>query len=369
MASEGHVSKASTGASAVSGKRPSPDVRFLAAIAQLAERLEAKQNFNPNQPRRPRDTPIGGQWMAETSASVGQWASDLSRSVRERAAQTELFLLKHRRELTRILGAIQAIGGGAEFVGGGALGVIGVGTSEVGVGIPISLLAGWMVKNGFDNAIAGWRALVTGDPQETNLYQALRGIGLDDNSASAVEVLLSGGAGIAGAKLSRSALDRAAMAALERRVTRPFDPRFALDVQLGGRSLWAEIDIRKRGEAWELFDVKRTGFRWYPNGKVFDQISADGTIAVSNKSLDSMRDTYLRTDRRALYLTLKKYVDQAAEFTPFNPTTRLPMELRRREVHLLLRFGDALPAQALQLAAAEEYANRRGVHLMVEYAH
>lgn len=93
------------------------------------------------------------------------------------------------------------------------------------------------------------------------------------------------------------------------------------------------------------------------------------TRDTTNKSLDSMRDTYLRTDRRALYLTLKKYVDQAAEFTPFNPTTRLPMELRRREVHLLLRFGDALPAQALQLAAAEEYASRRGVHLMVEYAH
>lgn len=343
--------------------------RFLEAIARLSDHFESKQNFDPNQPRRPKGVPIGGQWTVSPSTVGTVSPSNVRRAVKQGAARLEVFLIKHRRELTRILGGIQALSGGAEFIGGASLGVVGIGTSEVGVGIPISLLAGWMVANGFDNAQAGWRALVTGDPQETSLYQALRGIGLGDKSASAVEVFLSGGVGLAGAKVSRAALNRTAYAALERRAALPFDLGRALHVQSNGRSLWAEFDIRVRGEAWERFDVGRTGFRWYPNGKVFDQISSDEMIAVSNKSLDLMRETYLRTDRRALYQTLKKYVDQAADYTPISPETHSPMAIRRREIHLLLRFGDALPAQALQIAAAEEYAIARGVHLKVEYAH
>lgn len=342
--------------------------RLLAAIGRLADSLEAKQNFNPRQPRRPRGTPIGGQWTIDPSISGAPTPTELGRMMQDGAARTQAFLLKHRNEIIRILGGVQVLGGSAEFVAGASLGVVGLGTTELGVGIPVSLLAGWMVTNGYDNAHAGWRALVTGNPQETNLNQALRSLGLSETAANSVEILLSGGAGVVGAKLSRSALDRAAFAALERRALRAFDPRLALDIRANGRSIWEEVDIRRRGEIWERFDVQRTGYRWFSNARAFDQVSPDETIAVSNKTLDMLRETYLRTDKRALYSTLKKYIDEAANFTPISPRLLAPMLLRRREIHLLLRFGDAVPAQALQIAAAEEYAIRRGVRLKVEYA-
>lgn len=340
----------------------------MVALGRLVDACEHKQNFDPAQPRRPKGTAIGGQWAIDPSISGQPTPAELGRMMADGSARAEAFLIKHRRAITRILGALQAFGGGLEFIGAGGLGAVGTGTSEFGVGIPVALLAGWMAKNGYDNANAGWRALVTGEPQVTDLHRALRGLGLKEDAANAVELLLSGGGGVAGAKLGRRALEKAAFADLERRAARPFDPRFALGVQSRRQSIWGEVDIRRRGEAWELFDVRRTGYGWYPNGRVFDQISLDERVAVSNKTLDLLRETYLQADKRALYFTLKKYIDQAADFTPLSPRSKLPMMLSERRIHLLLRFGDSVPAQALQIAAAEQYAISRGVRLKVEYA-
>lgn len=343
--------------------------RLMDTLAAIGELPEVKQNYNPNQPREPKGSPAGGRWAI---VSNGSWrgidTSGINRATRVAAARVDAFLLKHRKAITRILGAIQALDGLGEAAAGVRLGGAGVATSHVGVGVLAAGLAGWMVKHGYDNVEAGILALATGYPQETNLFKSLRDLGLSEAATGRLELALSGGGVLGGGFIARRALQNQMRLALTRRALRAFDPAHALDVRLGGKSLWDAPDIRARGDAWEAFDAQRTGYERFPNARVFDQISADRRVAVSNKTLDLYRETYLKTDRRALFHKLKLYIDQAASFTPYDPARRQSLALVERRLHLLLRFGDAAPGQELQIAAAEQYARDAGVILKVEYA-
>lgn len=343
--------------------------RLRTSFIALETVLERKQNFNPNQPRRPKGTPIGGQWAPGTPGWIrGPSPIEFGADLAAGATRVNAFVARHHKTVTRMLGAVQWVGGGVEMIGSIPVGVAGAAASETGVGVLGMILAGWMAKNGHDNLRTGWRALLTGDPQNTDLYRTFRRIGLNDGQANAAEILLSGGGGIAAARIGRGALAKAAEAELVRRTARAFDPGLALEVRSAGRSLWLDADIRSRGDAWEAFDALRTGYRRFPHAPVFDQISQDGRIAVSNKTLDLYRETYLRNDGRALFATLKRYIDAASIYTPRNPRTGELLVLTQRRIHLLLRSGDSVPGQALQLVAAEQYAKSQGVLLMVEYA-
>jgi hypothetical protein len=343
--------------------------RLRDALIGLRAALEEKYNFNPNQPRRPKGTPIGGQWMSELHGiQFGPDHEELGRDMVEAAATVDAFVAKHRKTITRLLGGLQAIGGGFEIVAGSALLSGGAATSEFLVGVPAVVAGAWMVQNGYDNGQAGFRALATGEPSPTNLNLLLRELGLSEPSADTVEMLLGAGGAAGGAKLGRRALDKAVEEELARRALRAFDLRLALDVRAAGRSLWTVPDIRLRGEAWEKFDVQRTGFEWRPNDPVFDQISRDGRVAISNKTLDLRRETYLRADRKALFFTLRRYIRSTATFVPRVRRIDQAPKLEERRLHLLLPFGDAVPGQALQIAAAEQYAKEWGVILKVEYA-
>jgi hypothetical protein len=74
--------------------------------------------------------------------------------------------------------------------------------------------------------------------------------------------------------------------------------------------------------------------------------------------------------RNAVYNTLAGYIDRVAAFRrgrrqSFRINGAL---LRERRLHVLFPAGEVLPGQALQIAAAEQYAAQRGVILQVEYA-
>lgn len=343
--------------------------RLREALIGLGSVLEAKYNFNPDQPRRPKGTTIGGQWMSGLQGiGFGSENDEVGPAMVEAAARVDDFIVKHRKTITRVLGALQSVGGGFELAAGSALLAGGGATSELLVGIPAVVAGAWMVQNGYDNGQAGFRALVTGEPSPTNLNLLLRELGLSEPSADTVEILLGAGGAAGGAKLGRRTLDKAVEEELARRALRAFDLRLALDVRTAGRSLWTMPDIRLRGEAWEKFDVQRTGFEWRPNDPVFDQISRDGRVAVSNKTLDLRRETYLRADRKALFFTLRRYIRSTATFVPRLRRMDQAPKLEERRLHLLLPFGDAVPGQALQIAAAEQYAKEWGVILKVEYA-
>lgn len=344
------------------------ETRFLSAALQLGQLLEAKHNFNPNQPRVPKGVREGGQWRAGGGFQIPT-GPQIMRAGSAAAARAENFLLEHHVAITRLLGGAQAVAGGAEAVGGVLLVTGGVTTSATGVGILVAGVGAWMSYNGYDNAQAGWNALITGEPTETGLHKALRQLGLTEGQASATEILLGGGASAAAVKMGGRALNKAVSAALSRRAAQIFDPDSAIDVLFEGRSLWTANSIVDRGLAWEAFDAARTGYRRLPaNNPVFDQISNSGDILVSNKTLDLQRETYLRANRRALYTRLRTYIDAAATNSPRGSAVRASGAIRERRVHLLLRWGDAVPGQVMQIAAAERYAAESGVILRIDYA-
>lgn len=265
---------------------------------------------------------------------------------------------------------MQAVLGAIEVVGGaGLVGVGGAATPAGGSGLVVAGVGAWLVWNGHDNAVAGVHALITGEPKPTSLNKLLRGLGLSGPDADAAELYLGLAGGAGSARVGRAAVEKAARRELARRALLAFDTAVALRVTApDGRSLWSVADIRLRGDLWEAFDAKRTGFRRTPHAAAFDQVSADGSVAISNKTLDLQRETCLRTDRRALYHKVKGYIDDAFFGMPRHPNTREPLPLAKREVRVLLRHGDSVPGQALQLAAAEEYARSLGVKLVIEYA-
>jgi len=345
--------------------------KFHNSSRQLFDEEEWKWHretkYRPDQPRRPKGTPIGGQWM-ENLQHFGPDSKRIGQDMADSAERLDAFIEKHQSEIVRLVGGFQLVGGTLEVVAGTAIGTGGVATSEVVIGLPIAAAGAWLVWNGYDNAQAGWHALVTGEPKPTSLHKLLRDFGLRETTANNVELILGVAGGAAGARLGEAAFEAAARRELARRALRAFDRTTALSVGTPSGSIWKEKDIRSRGDIWEGFDASRTGYIRTPNAAVFDQISPNGTVAISNKTLDLQAETYLRSDRRALYSTAKRYIDRAAAYTPLDPRTKVPLPYARREVRLLLRFGDSVPGQALQLAAADEYAKSVNVKLLVEYA-
>ena len=124
--------------------------RFKQSLTGLAGLLEEKQNYDPRQPRRPKGTPIGGQWApGDWSRLGGPSAAERGADMAAAAARFDAFVLKHHREIARVLGAVQALGGTAEAVGSIPVAVAGAATSETGVGLLGMALAGWMASTSF----------------------------------------------------------------------------------------------------------------------------------------------------------------------------------------------------------------------------
>lgn len=354
------------------------------ALRRATREYEAKANFNPGQPRVPRGSSRGGEWTASGSPKprsdkevtdisgwlTGEQREDIEIGLRAQSREVQQFMERNRVAINRTIGGLQMLGATGEIVAGVGGFAAGVATSEVGAGIPVAVLSAWMVTNGYDNFATGWRALTTGHPQETNLRRALRQMGLSEDQANATEIILAGGGAAATARLGGAALRDAAQVGLNRRAAQAFGTR-PLNVRAGALRIWDKIDIQVRGQAWEAFDAERTGFIRSPGTfRVFDQVDESFEIAVSNKTLDLVRPGYSRADRNALYNTVAGYIDRVAEFTRarVGDFEIVGATLRERRLHLLLPFGEALPGQALQLAAAEQYATPRGVILQVEYA-
>lgn len=343
---------------------------FRRSVESLSLILEAKRNFNPEQPRQPRGLPTGGQWMRRPGGRPPRVdVDDIARIARGVQAKVDAFIVDNRRTIIRLQGALDTFLGAGEVIAGTALVGIGAPTSEFGVGLPALAAGAWMIFHGHDVGSTGWRALITGEPQETNLRRLLRQFGLSDRQVDSIELGAGLASGVYGAKVGSRILDQAVKRELARRALAAFNEKTALTVLSGRKSLWDEADIRARGDAWELYDAGRTGYIRTPNAKVFDQLSPDGRVAVSNKTLDLQRETYLRTDRKALFKKLKSYVEDAGKFQPTHPKTKEKLILAERRVHLLLRFGDSVDGQAAQIMAAEQYAKDLGVVLKIDYAH
>lgn len=362
-------------------------MRLLLAASEYwarADRREAKANFNPAQPRAPKGRPDGGEWVRVPRWSAGG-AKELTDSrgffsesdiegldvaMRAQKREVQQFIERNRAAINRTVGALQMLGGSGEMVAG-VVGVIGgVAASETGVGIAVAGASAWMVANGYDNFTTGWRALLTGYPQQTNLHGALRSLGLSEDQATATEILLAGGVGAGAARLTTAELSAAAQRGLAQRALAQFSIE-PLTIRAGELRIWDEPDIKVRGQAWEAFDAGRTGFERTPDSfEVFDQVDHVSGVAISNKTLDLVLRSYSRADRNGVYTTLATYVDQVAAFRRdrVGDVIIIGSNLRQRRLHVLLPAGETLPGQALQIAAVEQYAVQRGVVLQVEYA-
>jgi hypothetical protein len=182
--------------------------------------------------------------------------------------------------------------------------------------------------------------------------------------------MLAGGVSAGAGRLARPALIQAAEAELGRRALRAFATE-PLNVRAGALRIWDEPRIEVRGDAWEAFDATRTGFERTPrNFRVFDQFDRRSGVAISNKTLDLALTGYSRSDRNRVYDTIVDYIDQAALFQRgrVRDYQIIETEIRERRLHILLPAHEALPGQALQIAAAEQYALEQRVILQVEYA-
>jgi hypothetical protein len=142
-------------------------------------------------------------------------------------------------------------------------------------------------------------------------------------------------------------------------------------VRAGAVRIWDEPNIALRGEAWELFDAQRTGFLRLPRGTpVFDQLDDLSGTAVSNKTLDLVQRSYSRSDRNAVFNTLAGYVDhiELALQGRVRGLRSYRNRIRSGRLHVLMPADEMLPGQELQIAAAQSYAESRGIVLHVEYA-
>lgn len=336
--------------------------RLALTAAVVIGGFEAKANFNPNQPRVPRGRPTGGQWVSYAGEQLREAGRAMRSAISRASGEVQAFMIMNEERITRFLGLVQAASGAAEAGSGVAVVVGGAGTPLAPV---TTALGSWMVRNGYDNFDTGLRVLVTGEHHETNLNRVLRGWGLSEQDAALTEMLLSGGTTLGGLRAARVGLSRTVQASLARRAVEAFSEN-ALDVRVGGRSIWSEGSIERLGEAWEAFDAQRTGFRltsrFFPG---IDQISADGRIVVSNKTLNTAGRSY-QANNSAVLTRLKTYVDQLVAFPP--PRLRHIQPVERR-LHILLPHGRPAPGQALQLAALEAYGEARGIVVQIEYSH
>ncbi|GAM97082.1 hypothetical protein U91I_00704 [alpha proteobacterium U9-1i] len=312
----------------------------------------------------------GGRGAGSGAHVDFDWA-EIEVGFRGASREVQQFLARNEHSINRTLGGLQAFGGAVEILGGAALVGGGVATSEAGVGVVIAGAGAWMVANGYDNFDTGWRALLTGTPHQTRLHTSLRQLGLSDAQANATEILLGGGVTTGAARLGRQSLEEAARAGLAQRMARQYATE-PLNVRVGRRSLWAEPSIERRGIAWEAYDAERTGFeRLPPSFPTIDQIHRESGTVISNKTLDLALRSYSRQDRNGVYNRLAAYVDRLAAFREGRGSgVRVSgNEVAYRALHVLVPADEVLPGQALQLAAAEQYAIQRGVNLRIEYAH
>lgn len=76
-------------------------------------------------------------------------------------------------------------------------------------------------------------------------------------------------------------------------------------------------------------------------------------------------------DRQSLFNKMRDYIDDVEKFENAgrDAVRIVGSALKQRRLHILLPAGEALPGQALQITAAEAYAESRGVVLQIEYAH
>lgn len=357
-----HGTRAATRRAAARFSQELASSRLALTAALVIGGFEAKANFNPDQPREPRGRPTGGRWVSYAGERLAGIARDVRSAIGRATGEVEAFLILNEERITRFFGGLQAAGGAAEAGAGVAVARAGGATPAA----PIALLLGtWMTANGIDNFDTGMRSLITGEPHETNLNRILRGWGLSERDAALTEMLLGGGTGLASVRVSRAALARQVDAALARRALEAFSEN-ALDVRVGGGSIWAVRSIERLGESWEAFDAQRTGYRltsrFFPG---VDQISPDGRVVVSNKTLNTAGSSY-QANNTAMFNRLKIYVDQLVAFPPPHLRGLQPVE---RRLHLLLPAGRPVPGHALQLSALEAYARARGVVLQVEYSH
>jgi hypothetical protein len=112
------------------------------------------------------------------------WAKDTATAAGEAIGK---FDSSHGRVLTRAAGAAQMVGGVADAAVGAVVAGVGVGTTATGVGavvgVPEMIGGTALVLNGADNAMAGWKTLLTGEPHDTSISQAA-GAGLQKLGAS-----------------------------------------------------------------------------------------------------------------------------------------------------------------------------------------
>ncbi len=272
----------------------------------------------------------------------------------------------------KIAGAVQVASGAGQLIGGVVLTGVSAAGAATGVGaVPgaVGMTVGiWSAANGVDNLETGWRTIVTGEPQDTRLNQILVRSGVPRQYADAAELTLAAvtTGGIASAakltqrELAARAKRGAEIAAAKHLAQKPDD------VLGNGQSIWTNPDITVRGERWEVFDNKRTGYlRTKKNFKTFDQFDPKTGTAVSNKTLDLTKPTYTAADKGKTFQKLKGYGDAIADFK--DEKNALPGPILRREARVLLPHGKPTPGQILELQAAQEYFNERGMTLKIFY--
>ncbi len=410
-------------------RRLASEIAAFRLIRALRSEAELKANFNPSQPRNPQGSGReSGRWsgpagaIAAAGGAIGSAAGGLRTAVRagafgkplqqvevaieatarplgraaktvgdavgraaeqtvgpiSRAAEQQFdaavaaapppvreFIQRNRVKI-RTAGLLQAAGGVGEGGLGAAALVGGLATAPEG-GLLATGAGAWMVARGYDDLDTGLKTLISGEPHESGFTATLKGFGFTDREAEGISILTAGVTPSAALRMGRRGLDDAIERALLKDALQPFGP--GLKLTRDG-SFWREVDIMKRGVAWEDVDLKITGFKRLPAGfKTFDQVSQDGRVAVSNKTLDIERDFYKDTAHKRVQARMKQMIDDVAGWKRgTSPRTELPQgPPSERRLHLLLPSGRAVPGQTMQMAAAASYAKSRGVFLSISF--
>ena len=93
-------------------------------------------------------------------------------------------------------------------------------------------------------------------------------------------------------------------------------------------------------------------------------------VGPINKTLDLVQRTYSRSDRNAVFNTLAGYIDHI-ELAVQGRVRGLRIyrnRIRSGRLHVLMPADEMLSGQEMQLAAAQRYAESKGIVLQVEYA-
>jgi hypothetical protein len=155
--------------------------------------------------------------------------------------------------------------------------------------------------------------------------------------------------------------------------SRPEAPA-APDNKLGG--LGGIVDNSEVGIVWEG-GIKRQGdpFQRYcerqlpdsealpETSKTFDHIVRATGTAISDKSLNALRFSYVRNPQR-IYWRLKSYVDAAADYEPRTKSDLDPTTIQNKMILLAIPEYTS-PTQWRYLFAALRYGGQRGVSIVI----